>query len=162
MKKRLPFIFTFVWVFPWVLYSYAFWANDIIGGNCYVWANVHSTTHRVLVLVKGTLVLSIIPSTIIIVLYGKMAIAIKFGFSGDDQSGDKAKRRLSKTQKNIFSTCLVIVAAFLCSWCYYMFALTAVAIKKGMLTDGLSTVFLLADAFLQLNSTVNPLIYAIR
>ena len=91
-----------------------------------------------------------------------MAIAIKFGFSGDDKSGGKAQKRLSKTQKNIFSTCLVMVGAFLCSWCYYMFALAAVAVKKGILTDGLSTVFLFADAVLQLNSTVNPLIYAIR
>ena len=91
-----------------------------------------------------------------------MAIAIKFGFSGDDQSGGKAQKRLSKTQQNIFGTCLVMVGAFLCSWCYYMFALTAVAVKHGVVTDGLSTVFLLADAVLQLNSTVNPLIYAIR
>ena len=91
-----------------------------------------------------------------------MAIAIKFGFSGDVKSDDKAKKRLSKTQKNIFSTCLVMVAAFLCSWCYYMFTLAVVAAKKVSLTEGLNTVFLLADAFLQLNSTVNPLIYAIR
>ena len=91
-----------------------------------------------------------------------MAIAIKFGFSGGDKSIDKAQKRLSKTQKNIFSTCLVMVAAFLCSWCYYIFALAAAAVKKGMLAEGLTTVFLLADAFLQLNSTVNPLIYAIR
>ena len=96
-----------------------------------------------------------------------MAIAIKFGFSSDGKSSDgnssdKAVKRLSKTQMNIFSTCIVMVGAFLISWCYYMFALSAAVAKKGNITDALSTVFLLADAVLQLNSTINPLIYAVR
>ena len=43
-----------------------------------------------------------------------------------------------------------------------MIALFAAAVKHGIVTDGLSTVFLFSDAVLQLNSTVNPLIYAAR
>ena len=91
-----------------------------------------------------------------------MAIAIKFGFSNDDKSANPASKRLSKTQKNIFGTCLVMVVASLFSWCYFMLALMAAAVKKGYLTVGLSRVFLMADVILEFNSTINPLIYAIR
>ena len=47
-------------------------------------------------------------------------MAIKFGFADDSGKGPKKKASFTKAQMNIFSTCLIMVVAFLLCWSLYM------------------------------------------
>ena len=89
-----------------------------------------------------------------------MAFAIKFGFKTNT---DKAtEKRMSKTQMNIFSTCIFMVAAFLVSWSYYMGAIANSITQNGSMGSLLSDVFFMSEVVLEINSCINPLIYAVR
>lgn len=159
MKKRLPFIFLVVWVLPFILGAYIWFITEIVDGKCIMWYNLRTNTHRILSLIQGMLIFSFIPSIIIIVLYTRMAFAIKFDFKSDNV---KTNSRLSKTQINIFQTCIIMVVVFLISWTYYMGTILEFAVKNGNPATLATDTFYFSEVLLEFNSCINPFIYAIR
>ena len=149
-----------VWTLPFILASFLWLVNEVVDDQCFFWYNVRTVTHRVLILIKGMIVFAIVPSIILIVLYTRMFSAIRFDFKS--RSDDKNMKRFSKIQMNIFNTCVVMVVVFLISWTYYMGAIIQAAVRKGSMASLLSDSFFLAEVLLEINSCVNPFIYAAR
>ena len=92
-------------------------------------------------------------------MYARMGYALTFGF---DSSSKQIKKRLSKTQLNIFSTCLIMVVSFLFCWSFYIGTMMAAAIKNGDMRTLISNWFYIAELFLEVNSSINPVIYTVR
>ena len=82
VKKRLPWIFLFVWVFPIVVHIPYPFTIELLHGTCFLLYHVRTVQHRVLLLLSRWLFLSIIPSVLIVVLYTRMGLAMKFDFKG--------------------------------------------------------------------------------
>ena len=149
-----------VWTLPYIVSFFLWFINDIVDDQCYLWYNVETTTQRIMILVYGMLMFAFIPSIILIYLYTRMALAINFNFSS--KANETANKRSSRNQMNIFSTCLLMVVVFLISWTYYMGAVIQASVKKGSMASLLSDVFFLSEVLLEVNSCINPIIYAAR
>ena len=89
-----------------------------------------------------------------------MGYAITFGFQSTNPN--KSSKRLSKTQLNIFSTCLIMVAAFLICWSFYIGTMLNAAFEKGNIRALVSDWYYIAETLLEVNSSINPIIYAVR
>ena len=149
-----------MWLLPFILGSFIWFITEIVDGKCMIWYNLRSSTHRILSLVQGMLVFSFFPSIIIIVLYTRMAFSIKFDFKSDDKK--MTDKSLSKTQINIFQTCIIMVVVFLISWTYYMGTILQFAIRNGDPTTLVTDTFYFSEILLEFNSCINPFIYAAR
>ena len=94
-----------------------------------------------------------------------LGYAIKFGFkSTTTDTGAKApkSKNFTKAQRNIFSTCLIMVAAFMLCWSMYCGTIVVAALKSGYILESLTDLFHVADLLLEVNSAINPIIYALR
>ena len=160
----MPLIFLCVWVLPFLTHFYMPLLNEVIDGSCLIWCNVQTVLHRILILTNALIWFCLIPSITIIIFYTRMGFAIKFGFpTTSDGKGGSKKASFSKAQMNIFSTCLIMVVAFLVCWSLYMGTIIAASGATGYIMDSLNgDVFYVADLLLEVNSSINPIIYAFR
>ena len=145
---------------PLTIHSYHWYITDVLFGRCIIWYHAQTMTSRVLVLVEGLLTSCCIPAAAIVILYTKMGYAIKFGYQDEKQSSHT--KRLTRAQLNIFSTCVIMVSCFLVCWSFYFGTILSAAVKKGDLKILLSDWFYIAEALLEVNSAINPIIYSLR
>ena len=162
VRRRMPFIFLCVWVLPFLTHFYMPLLNEVIDGSCLIWYNVQTVLHRILILTNALIWFCLIPSITIIILYTRMGFAIKFRFPTLNDVNDNSKiARLA--QRNIFSTCSIMVVAFLVCWSLYVGTIIAASGATGYIMDSLNgDVFYVADLLLEVNSSINPIIYAFR
>ena len=119
VKKRLPWIFLFVWVFPMVVHIPYPFTIELLHGTCFLLYHVRTVQHRVLLLLSRWLFLSIIPSVLIVVLYTRMGLAMKFDFKGMHPL--KIWKLLTKQHDQKHTTLVNTFEIFLFHWFSIMF-----------------------------------------
>ena len=152
VKRRMSLVFLVVYTLPWITHIHHFFLSAVVDGKCRVWYNMNTELQKMFVLAVGMLSMCVIPSVLIIYLYGHMFIAIKFGFSAGSKHENSGK--LSKGQMNIFTTCVLMVAASLICWMYF-FLVLSIHPNNGDVVN-------MTNVILLTNSILNPIIYVVR
>ena len=162
VKKRLPFIFAFVWIYCYGAMAYLSTTTIYRDSFCFIINRIFRTVFWEHMPTYLCCVQIGLPVVVIVFCYSRMFHAL---YSSSRSFGNKSARnanadKLRLAQLNIFQTCLIMITMFLICWLSLNSAILLFIFK--VYTDLSGTHFSIGNILVILNSGINPYIYVFR
>ena len=163
--RRIPFVFLIVWVLAFAVFSPNMIFSRYVDGACRANIDQPPSLYKFFFIFWATTT-TVIPSTIMIVCYGRMAYFLRESakaFDSEDQKQgtmDNRQKYMKAAHSNVLQTGVMLAVVYVICWTY-LFTIDGLIIY-GVIANFSGIEWNTGLALALCNSCVNPFIYSFR